>query len=238
MSKRFFRACKKVLGDRVMNEMFQSQIEVATSPCRTMQDARNQLRQFRETLANRAAGHGLGIVAAGTHPLALWHEQEQTAKDRYRPVMAELQLVGRRDMLCGMHVHVEVPDPGRRIEIMYRTVPFLPIFLAPRRHFGKHIEADCGATARRPTTSCHALVCRTSSRHWRSTKAMSILSLPPESSRTQASSGGSFVRLCTTQPSSCELQTFARKSRTHSALRRCFAASSSIFLSRRTSMPR
>jgi glutamate---cysteine ligase / carboxylate-amine ligase len=130
MSKRFFRACKKVLGDRVMNEMFQSQIEVATSPCQTMQDARNQLRQFRETLANRAAGHGLGIVAAGTHPLALWHEQEQTAKDRYRPVMAELQLVGRRDMLCGMHVHVEVPDPGRRIEIMYRTVPFLPIFLA------------------------------------------------------------------------------------------------------------
>ena len=130
MSKRFFRACKKALGDRVMNEMLQSQIEVATAPCQTMEEARNQLRRFRETLANRAVGHGLGIVAAGTHPLALWHEQEQTAKDRYRPIMADLQLVGRRDMLCGMHVHVEVPDPDGRVEIMYRALPFLPIFLA------------------------------------------------------------------------------------------------------------
>ena len=95
MSKRFFRACKKALGDRVMNEMLQSQIEVATAPCQTMEEARNQLRRFRETLANRAVGHGLGIVAAGTHPLALWHEQEQTAKDRYGPIMADLQLVCR-----------------------------------------------------------------------------------------------------------------------------------------------
>jgi hypothetical protein len=31
MSKRFFRACKKALGDRVMDEMLQSQIEVATA---------------------------------------------------------------------------------------------------------------------------------------------------------------------------------------------------------------
>jgi glutamate---cysteine ligase / carboxylate-amine ligase len=31
MSKRFFRACKKELGDAVMNEMLQSQIEVATA---------------------------------------------------------------------------------------------------------------------------------------------------------------------------------------------------------------
>jgi carboxylate-amine ligase len=29
-----------------------------------------------------------------------------------------------------MHVHVEVPDPDRRVEIMYRALPFLPIFLA------------------------------------------------------------------------------------------------------------
>src|ERR1700704_2247504 len=78
MSKRFFRACKKELRDAVMNEMLQSQIEVATAPCRSMDEAREQLRRFRSTLARRAAGHGLAIVASGTHPLALWHEQKQT----------------------------------------------------------------------------------------------------------------------------------------------------------------
>jgi carboxylate-amine ligase len=130
MSKRFFRACKKELGDAVMNEMLQSQIEVATAPCRTMDEARSQLRRFRTTLTRRAAGHGLGIVAAGTHPLALWHEQKQTPKERYGPLMEDLQMVGLRDLLCGMHVHVEVPEPARRVEIMYRALPFLPLLLA------------------------------------------------------------------------------------------------------------
>jgi carboxylate-amine ligase len=130
MSQRFFRACKKELGASVTNEMLQSQIEVATSPCETMTEAREQLLRFRRVLAKHAAGHGLGIVAAGTHPLALWHEQKQTPKARYDEVMHDLQMVGFRDMLCGMHVHVEVPDPARRIEIMYRTFPFLPLLLA------------------------------------------------------------------------------------------------------------
>ncbi len=130
MSKRFFRACKKELGDCVTNEMLQSQIEVATSPCETMPQAREQLQKFRSVIAKRAAGHGLGIVACGTHPLALWHEQKHTPKKRYNELMADLQMVGLRDMLCGMHVHVEVPDPALRVAIMYRAIPFLPLLLA------------------------------------------------------------------------------------------------------------
>jgi carboxylate-amine ligase len=130
MSRRFFRACKKELGDSVTNEMLQSQIEVATSPCEDMSQAREQLQKFRSVIAKRATGHGLGIVACGTHPLALWHEQKHTPKERYNELMTDLQIVGFRDMLCGMHVHVEVPDPARRVEIMYRAIPFLPLLLA------------------------------------------------------------------------------------------------------------
>jgi carboxylate-amine ligase len=33
-------------------------------------------------------------------------------------------------MLCGMHVNVEVPDPARRVELMVRAIPFLPLLLA------------------------------------------------------------------------------------------------------------
>jgi len=130
MSERFFRACKKELGDFVTNEMLQSQLEVATAPCETMAQAREQLHRFRSVLARRATGHGLGIVASGTHPLALWHEQKHTPKERYAELIADLQMVGFRDMLCGMHVHVEVPDPAQRVEIMYRAIPFLPLLLA------------------------------------------------------------------------------------------------------------
>jgi carboxylate-amine ligase len=56
-----------------------------------------------------AAPHGLGILAAGTHPTAAWNEAQQTEGERYDTVMRDLQMIGRRNMLCGLHVHVELP---------------------------------------------------------------------------------------------------------------------------------
>jgi hypothetical protein len=44
--------------------------------------------------------------------------------------MQQLQMVGQRDMLCGMHVHVELPDPDRRISVMTRLIPYVPLLLA------------------------------------------------------------------------------------------------------------
>ena len=39
-------------------------------------------------------------------------------------------MIGRRNMLCGMHVHVQLPDPDRRVDVMCRMLPYLPLFLA------------------------------------------------------------------------------------------------------------
>jgi carboxylate-amine ligase len=44
--------------------------------------------------------------------------------------MHDLQMIGQRDLLCGLHVHVELPDPDRRIDVMYRMLPYLPLLLA------------------------------------------------------------------------------------------------------------
>jgi carboxylate-amine ligase len=130
MPRKFYRAAKTLLKDRLTVEMLQCQIEVTTSPCKSMSEARRELVELRRTLAETANRDGLGIVAAATHPIALWREQKQTAKERYGKVMSEIQMLGLRDMLCGMHVHVELPDPGRRVEVMYRAIPFLPVLVA------------------------------------------------------------------------------------------------------------
>ena len=39
-------------------------------------------------------------------------------------------MIGQRNMLCGLHVHVELPDPDQRVDIMYRMLPYLPLFVA------------------------------------------------------------------------------------------------------------
>jgi carboxylate-amine ligase len=44
--------------------------------------------------------------------------------------MDDLQMIGRRNMLCGLHVHVELPDPDDRVDVMTRMLPYLPLFIA------------------------------------------------------------------------------------------------------------
>ena len=126
----FFERARKAIGDRVMTEMLQSQIEVATPPCATMAEARTHLAHYRQALADAADARNLGIAAMGTFPLAFWPEQEMTPKARYGAIMDDLQMIGARNMLCGMHVHVAVPEGASRIDIIRRLTPYLPLLLA------------------------------------------------------------------------------------------------------------
>jgi len=66
----------------------------------------------------------------GTFPLAFWPEQIATEKERYDAILDDLQMIGYRNMLCGMHVHVEVPDLDARINLIMRLTPYLPLLLA------------------------------------------------------------------------------------------------------------
>jgi glutamate---cysteine ligase / carboxylate-amine ligase len=130
MPRKFYRGAKALLKDRLTSEMLQCQIEVTTSPCKSISEAGQELAQLRSVLAEQAGRHGLGIMAASTHPTALWREQKRTPQERYSKVARDIQMLGLRDMLCGLHVHVELPDPDRRVEVMYRSIPFLPVLAA------------------------------------------------------------------------------------------------------------
>jgi carboxylate-amine ligase len=129
-NKKFIAAAKKRLGDRVTTEMLQSQIEAVSPPCNNVQEARKHMSGFRRALAEEAAGQKLGIAAMGTFPLADWPDQNVTPSARYDAILDDLQMIGLRNMLCGMHVHVELPEPDTRVDLMMRVTPYLPLFLA------------------------------------------------------------------------------------------------------------
>ncbi|MGA7432727.1 MAG: YbdK family carboxylate-amine ligase, partial [Xanthobacteraceae bacterium] len=118
------------ISGRIEREFLQAQIEVATEPHCRVGDARVELLRLRQNAAAAAAEHGLVVLACGTHPLAHWRQSVQSPKDRYSHVMDVLQMIGQRNMLCGMHVHVEFPDPRRRVDVMARILPYLPLFIA------------------------------------------------------------------------------------------------------------
>ena len=125
----FKRANFGVTGN-IGREFLQAQIEVATEPHTNAGDARRELLRLRQSADAAAAEHGLSIAACSTHPMAHWREAVQSPKDRYTDVMDALQMIGQRNMLCGMHVHVEFPDPSRRVDVMMRMLPYVPLFIA------------------------------------------------------------------------------------------------------------
>jgi glutamate---cysteine ligase / carboxylate-amine ligase len=127
---KFIAAARRRLGNRVATEMLQSQIESVSPPCNSMDEMREHLVHCRRVLAEEAAARGLGIAALGTFPLADWPDQIITPSPRYDAILDDLQMVGLRNMLCGMHVHVELPDPNSRVDLMMRLTPYLPLLLA------------------------------------------------------------------------------------------------------------
>ena len=129
-NKKFLSLAQRRFGNRVMTEMLQSQLEVATPPCATSQEARSHLAHYRHALGEMADEHKLGLAAMGTFPLAFWPEQTVTPKARYGAIIDDLQMIGYRNMLCGMHVHVAIADVDTRINLIMRLTPYLPLLLA------------------------------------------------------------------------------------------------------------
>ncbi len=130
VSQRFISEVKAAFPREVHTEMLQSQLEIATSPSTCMDETRAELITLRTGLSDIACEHGLLMMAAGTHPSAVWTRQRATAAKRYEKLMRDLQMLGARNQVCGLHVHVEIPDPDRRVDVMSRLTPFLPLFLA------------------------------------------------------------------------------------------------------------
>jgi carboxylate-amine ligase len=126
----FLARANDLAAGAVTRELLQSQVETATPVCRDFTEARQHLIRLRSSLARAGREFGLSVIAAGTHPTADWSQQLQTPKQRYDRLTAELQILAMRNLVCGLHVHVGLPDNELRIDILRRAIPFLPILLA------------------------------------------------------------------------------------------------------------
>ena len=122
--------CEQLLEGRVSPEFLQCQIEVGTSVCKTVADARAELAHLRRTVASVAEEHGLALVAASTHPFAESDDLKHTPKARYNQLANDLQGVVRRLLISGMHVHVGIDDDELRIDLMGQVSYILPHLLA------------------------------------------------------------------------------------------------------------
>jgi carboxylate-amine ligase len=122
--------CEALLEGQVTPEFLQCQIEIGTRVCETLDGARDDLSRLRRTVSRVARSHGLEIIAASTHPFAVWGEQKRTEKERYAIIAQDLQEVVRRLMISGMHIHVGIEEEELRVDLMGQVAYILPHLLA------------------------------------------------------------------------------------------------------------
>lgn len=121
---------KRVLAEKVKAEMHQSVIEVGTSVCRSIDEARADVVSLRRETVKLAREHGLLLAAGATHPFADWRVQDIYPDERYLQVVEDMQTVARSNLIFGLHVHVGIEDRETAIHLMNQMRYFLPHLLA------------------------------------------------------------------------------------------------------------
>jgi carboxylate-amine ligase len=126
----FLEKGRVVLKDQIKPEFLQSQVEVGSTICHSIEQARDELTRLRRTVAEVAESAGLAVAAASTHPFSSWTTQQVTAGERYTKHEAKMAEVARRLLIFGMHVHVGIADKDLLIDVMDQARYFLPHLLA------------------------------------------------------------------------------------------------------------
>ncbi|MFD3543176.1 glutamate--cysteine ligase [Streptomyces sp. NPDC058662] len=114
----------------VQDELLQAQIEVATPVCSTLEEVGGHLLRLRHALASAAEANGCRIAATGAAPLRGASPVPVTPTLRYLRMEGEARQLVDEQLICGMHVHAEVPDRETGVAVLNRIGGWLPTLLA------------------------------------------------------------------------------------------------------------
>ncbi|MFF0493712.1 glutamate--cysteine ligase [Nocardia sp. NPDC004068] len=131
------------MGLDLQLELSGCQVEAATGVHRGVEDLLDELRRLRRDVAAAAKENRTIALAAGVSPtdpssVAL------TASDRYRRIGDSFGLLAREEVVCGCHVHVEVPDREVAVQVSNFLRPWLPVLLALTANSRVHHTRDTG----------------------------------------------------------------------------------------------
>ena len=118
------------LQEQVKAEMHQAVVEVGTTICNNIDEARSQVLLLRRHVIELADKQGLKIGAAGTHPFSRGQDQPITPDVRYDKIVEELQEAARSNLVFGMHVHIGIENRDIGVYMMNALRYFLPHLFA------------------------------------------------------------------------------------------------------------
>ncbi len=124
------RNSPEILKPRITHEVIQSILELQTGICFSVTDVENDLMETCSMAEELAGDNGCLLYAASLHPFAAHTDQVITSDERYERIIDELQIVGRKFISQGLHVHVGVADGDTAIHVCNSIQPYLPLLLS------------------------------------------------------------------------------------------------------------
>jgi carboxylate-amine ligase len=111
-------------------EIQRSTVETNTDVVDSLAGLRAELLRLRRQIVEVAAPDRIGIAAVGTAPSSAFADFELTTTGRYGRMQEQYRLLVDEQLICGLQIHVGVPDRDLAVEIMQRIARDLPVLLA------------------------------------------------------------------------------------------------------------
>jgi carboxylate-amine ligase len=124
-------------------------VELATGIHPDVDGAVAELTSLRRRLSCELDAMGLGVAAAGTHPMTVRDETEVSGAVRYRALNDSMRVLVRREATMALHVHVGVPDPEDAVRLLNGLRRNIPVLLALSANSPFWRGRDCGFASAR-----------------------------------------------------------------------------------------
>ena len=144
ISPRVLANIDKKFSDRIKYELFESMIEINTDICRSVEEVGNDIKQTLLHLEDILKNYNASINFSSIHPFAKGKSQIISDNSRYKRIMKDLQIIGRRFITQGLHVHIGIDDCEKVIKVNNSMRTYLPLLLALTTSSPFYEEEDTG----------------------------------------------------------------------------------------------
>ncbi len=117
------------IGDRerVTEELLTNTVEVVSSVHSRVGDATNELSGIIGEVIDAAEPLDAQVMCSGTHPFAVWDQQEITPdSEHYTTLIDRTRWWGRQMLIWGVHVHVGIDDRDKALPILGAMLAYVP----------------------------------------------------------------------------------------------------------------
>jgi len=120
----------KEFSDNIKCELIESMIEINTNICSNIEEVEKDIRKTLNHLDENLKNHETEINCTSLHPFAIGKNQIITDNPRYKRIMKDLQMVGKRFISQGLHVHIGINSPEDAIKVNNALRVYLPLLLS------------------------------------------------------------------------------------------------------------